>query len=308
VTSDCGFSIADCGLKDKTNEPESEICSLDLEQKKANDVVFSDDQGFTALQKGIFRETGLDLSQYREKCLKRRIDVRLKATGAQTYLEYTTVLKKDPAEYARLLDALTINVSNFFRNKSTYRVIENTIIPELVSLKKKQGKKIIRIWSAGCASGEEPYSIGILFNEILGKHITDFLISIYGTDIDANILNKAKAAEYENNSVSEVEENILRRYFRYDGKYRLKDEITQMVKFKHHNLISDKPLTHMDVILCRNALIYFTRDLQQKLFETFYEGLNKKGYLILGKTESLTGEPARMLQLVNAKERIYQKG
>jgi len=248
----------------------------------------------------------LDLSQYKENCLKRRIDVRLRATGAQTYPEYMTVLKRDPSEYDRLLDDLTINVTQFFRDTETFKAIKNDVIPKIISVKKKQNKKIIRVWSAGCATGQEPYSIGILFNEVLGRKISNFFISIYATDIDANSLKKARTAEYDN-SVSEVEENILRKYFRHDGKYKLNEEIKKMVKFKQHDLISDESLTHVDIILCRNALIYFSRELQQKLFKKFYEGLNKAGYLILGKTESLTGESARMFKQVNMRERIYQK-
>jgi len=268
---------------------------------------FSDDQGFMALQKRIFKARGLDLSQYREKCLKRRIDVRLRATGVHGYLEYMAVLKKDLSEYDRLFDALTINVTNFFRDKSTYRVIEDVIIPELILSKKRERKRIIRVWSAACASGEEPYSMAILFHEILGNKINEFLISIHATDIDKASLEKAKSGEYEASTLSEVDEKILSRYFNRNLKFRLREEIKQMVKFKHHDLISDEHLTHMDIILCRNVLIYFSRELQQKLFKKFYEGLNKGGYLILGKTETLTGEPARMFKQVNMMERIYQK-
>ena len=249
----------------------------------------------------------MDLSQYKENCLKRRIDVRLRASGVQTYLEYLAVLKRDPSEYDRLLDDLTINVTQFFRDTETFKAIKDDVIRKIISSKQKQNKKIIRVWSAGCATGQEPYSIGILFNEILGRKISNFFISIYATDIDTNSLKKARAAEYDNDSVSDVDENMLRKYFRYDGKYKLNEEITKMVKFKHHDLISDEPLTHVDIILCRNAIIYFSRELQQKLFRKFYEGLNKTGYLILGKTESLTGEPARMFKQVNMRERIYQK-
>lgn len=181
------------------------------EDTKRLDMTINNDQGFLALQKRIFKERGLDLSQYKEKCLKRRIDVRLRVTGAQSYLEYMVVLRKDPKEYDRLFDTLTINVTNFFRDINTYSVIENKVIPELVSSKKNQGKKIIRIWSAGCASGEEPYSIAILFHEILKESIGDFLISIYATDIDEEVMGKAKKAEYEAGAVSETDMKIINR-------------------------------------------------------------------------------------------------
>lgn len=266
----------------------------------------SRDFGFLALRKRIFKERGLDLGQYREKCLKRRIDIRLRATGVPTYMDYMAVLKKDPLEYDKLFDILTINVTNFFRDSSTYRIIEDKVIPELVSSKKKQSKKIIRVWSAACASGEEPYSTAILFHKILGKRIKDYLISIYATDIDEKVMEKAKKGEYEAGAVSEVDEKILRRYFDRNQKYTLKEEIKQMVRFKRHDLISDRPLTNLDIILCRNVLIYFSRDLQIRLFDKFYEGLNQGGYLILGKTESLAGESAGLFQPVSIRERIYQ--
>ncbi len=270
-------------------------------------MMASDDQEFLVLQKRIFTERGLDLRQYREKCLKRRINMRLRATGTNTYPEYLAVLRREPSEYERLFDVLTINVTNFFRDKNTYRVIEKTVIPELVSSKKRQGKKLIRIWSAGCASGEEPYSLAILFHQVLGKRIANYLISIYATDIDAKVLANAKRAEYEDDTVSKVDENILKKYFNHDLKYSLKEEIKQMVKFKRDDLISGKSLTHLDIIICRNVFIYFIKDLQAKLIDKFYEGLNQGGYLIIGMTESLPGESAGLFRPVSIKERIYKK-
>jgi len=233
--------------------------------------------------------------------------VRLRATGAHSYLEYLSLLERDPSEYERLLDALTINVTNFFRDRGTFRVIEETVIPELIMAKKNQGKKVIRIWSAGCASGEEPYSMAILFHKVLGKRIGDYLISIHATDIDGKVMEKAKRAEYEAGAVSGIDEEVLIRYFNHTQRYRPKEEIKKMVRFKRHDLIADGPLPHLDMILCRNVLIYFSRNLQGKLFEKFYEGLNRGGYLILGKTESLAGEAAGLFQPVDIRERVYRK-
>jgi len=153
-------------------------------------MTFTNDQGFVAIQKRMLKERGLDLSQYKEKCLKRRIDVRLRATGAQTYLEYLAVLKRDPSECDRLLDDLTINVTKFIRDTETCKAIKDDVIPKIISVKQKQNKRIIRVWSAGCATGQEPYSIGILFNEILGRKISNFFISIYATDIDAFVKSR----------------------------------------------------------------------------------------------------------------------
>ncbi len=267
----------------------------------------TNDQGFTVLRKRILKERGLDLSQYREKCLKRRIDVRLRATGVHNYPEYMVVLKKDPLEYEKLFDTITINVTDFFRDKSAYRFIETRIIPELLSSKKRKGMKIIRAWSAGCAGGAEPYSLAIFFHQVLGKRIGDYHISIYATDIDKKVIEKAKRAEYEANAVSGVDGKILKRYFNYHLKYTLKEEIKQMVRFKRHDLISEKPIAHLDIIMCRNVLIYFSRHLQVKLFNRFYKGLNRGGYLVLGKTESLNGVASGLFKPISIRERIYQK-
>lgn len=271
------------------------------------DAGLSDQRGFLALQKRILKERGLDLAEYRDKCLKRRIDVRLRATGARSYVEYITVLKKDPTEYERLLDALTINVTDFFRDMSTYKVIEEMIIPELIAQKKSQRKRIIRIWSAGCASGQEPYSMAILLHKILGERIGEYLVSIYATDIDEKVIRKAEKGEYEAGDVSEVDAKILKRYFDHNLKFSLKEEIRQMVKFMRHNLISDRPPGRLDMIVCRNLLIYFSRALQVKVFDKFCESLNRGGYLVLGKTESLAGESAGLFQPVSIRERIYRK-
>ena len=270
-------------------------------------MVLTEEQGFTLLRNKIFKDRGLDLSQYREKCLKRRIGVRLRAIGANTYSEYMAVLKKNPSEYDRLFDTLTINVTDFFRDKSTYSIIEKEVIPELLSSKKKKGRKIIRAWSAGCACGAEPYSLAILFHRILGSRIGDFHISIYATDIDEKVLEKAERAEYEASTVSGVDGKILKQYFNRNLKYSLKEEIKQMVKFKRHDLINGKAPTHFDIIMCRNVLIYFSRLLQVKLFSSFYEALNQGGCLVLGKTENLGGEPAGLFQPVSIREHIYKK-
>ncbi|MCH8873091.1 protein-glutamate O-methyltransferase CheR [candidate division KSB1 bacterium] len=268
---------------------------------------FSENQAFLALQKRLFNERGLDFSQYRKQHFKRRIDVRLSATKAQTYLEYMNVLKKDPSEYDRLFNALTINVTRFFRDAETFEVIKDDVLRKIISSKRNRNKKLIRIWSAGCASGEEPYSIAILFNEILGSQINDFFISIYATDIDENSLQKGRTAEYDNNSILDVESTILRRYFRNNGNYELKERIKEMVEFKYNDLVLNEPLARLDVIVCRNVLIYFSIELQRKIFNNFYQGLNRGGYLVLGKTETLTGKPASMFQQVNIQEKIYQK-
>ncbi len=225
-----------------------------------------------------------------------------------TYRDYMLVLNKNPSEYDALVDALTINVSSFFRDRGTFDVIEHTVLPELIASKEKHNKNILRLWSAGCASGEEPYSLAICLRELLGDRIEDFTISIYATDIDEASLRKAKSAEYDGEAVRGDEEKRLRRYFtHHDGKYTPKRKVKEVVKFRRHDLITDRPLLHLDVVLCRNVLIYFSRELQDKLFEKFDDGLNPGGCLVIGKTETLTGRANKMFRPIDVKERVYQK-
>ncbi len=266
-----------------------------------------EDLDFMVLLNRILKVRGLDCRQYRDKCLKRRIAVRMRANNVATYRDYMLVLKKNPSEYDELVDALTINVSSFFRDRGTFGVIQDTVLPQLISSKQKHNKKIIRLWSAGCASGEEPYSLAICLRELLGDRIEDFIISIYATDIDEGSLDKARLAEYDGQALRGVEEKRLGRYFTYNGKYTVKREVKELVKFKRHDLISDEPLMHLDVILCRNVVIYFSRDSQEKLFQKFCDGLNPGGYLVIGKTETLTSRASRMFRPIDLKERVYQK-
>ncbi len=225
-----------------------------------------------------------------------------------TYQDYMVVLKKNPSEYNELVDALTINVSSFFRDRGTFGVIEDTVLPQLISSKQKHNKNIVRLWSAGCAGGEEPYSLAICLRELLGDRIRDFFISIYATDIDKTSLDRARLAEYSEEILKGVGEKRLRTYFAYcNGKCTPRREVKELVKFKRHDLIADRPLMHVDVILCRNVVIYFSRDLQEKLFHKFHDGLNPGGYLVIGRTETLTSGASKLFRPIDVKERVYQK-
>ena len=228
--------------------------------------------------------------------------------NTNSFADYLYILEHNPQEYDKLLDTITINVSEFFRNRETFNAVSRIVIPAIIKRKRRLASHILRVWSAGCATGEEPYSLAIMFNELFVKKLADLTTTIYATDIDEKVIEKAKRGEYEAGAVSEVDERILKRYFKHNLKYELKEGIKQMVRFKHHDLISDNPPGHLDIILCRNVLIYFSRDLQMRLFDKFCEALNRGGYLILGKTESLAGESAGLFQPVSNRERIYKKG
>ncbi len=270
----------------------------------------SNEIAFKLLKKKIYEKTGIDCSLYKDTYLKRRIDLRMKAIGVGTsYNEYYRYLGKNPAEYDTLMDGITINVTEFFRDITTFDAFKNDVIPEVLAYKKKRKSKIIRIWSAACSIGEEPYTIGIILHEKLGTEIKNFLISIQATDLDAKALNVAKAGIYDASALKKLKKFMVSRYFDAveGGKYRIKSNVKQLVRFQQHDLISGKKFLHFDVIFCRNVLIYFGKELQNQLFLDFYNALNDGGYLIIGRTETLTGEAREKLLCVNTRERVYRK-
>jgi chemotaxis protein methyltransferase CheR len=267
-----------------------------------------EDKNFHALLEKIHDEHGVDLTEYRPKCLGRRIYSRLRATGISSIEKYIHYLDIDPEEYHHLMDAVTINVTEFFRNAEVFEAIKKKVLPELIARKRKEGKKIIRLWSAGCASGEEPYTLGILLYEFLDEAFNDFIIKVYGTDIDKKVLAYAIEGSYDASALKEAPPKIVSKYFYLDhGKYVIADKIRLITRFLHHDLVKGKPIEHIDLILCRNVVIYFSRELTHKIYASFYQALNNKGYLILGKVEALWGEVTRYFKAVDSRERIYQK-
>ena len=273
-------------------------------------MVLSDDVVFNVLKKKIRERTGLDCSKYKDSYLKRRVGVRLKANGVSSYREYQKFLEKNPTEYDSLLDAISINVSEFFRDVETFAAFKSEVLSQLLAEKKKRQSKILRIWSAGCSFGEEPYTIGIILHEVLGIELSNFLISIHATDFDENALRVAREGIYGASSLKNVDKIMLRKYFvakDEDGKYQIKDEVKRLVKFKRHELISGKKFAYFDIIFCRNVMIYFSKELQSRLLLDFYDALNDGGYLILGRTEMLIGKAKEKFSCENLRERIYRK-
>lgn len=247
------------------------------------------------------------VSSTRTTILNVRINVRIRALNAESYRDYMKIPDSNPDEYDLLLDKLTINVTQFFRDKTTFNAVRNTVLPALISDKKKGGRKLIRIWSAGCASEEEPYTISILLHEVLGSDINNFMISIYATDIDDAVMAKAKKGVYEYAALKGVEKKIIDKYFTYDGRYHVASEIKRLVRFKHLDLISGENFAHIDIIFCRNVVIYFSKDLQKRLYNKFYDALNRGGYFVMGKTETLVGDARDKFRSINSMERIHQK-
>jgi chemotaxis methyl-accepting protein methylase len=270
--------------------------------------IHDDDAGFQMLTDKITRDRGFRCGSYKDKCLRRRIAVRMRAKGTMHPREYAAVLDTDPREYERLLHSLTVNVTKFFRNWETYSVIENEVIPALW----ERDQDRLRVWSAGCASGEEPYSVGILMHkhaERTGTTAKLDNVEIIGTDIDAECLGAANRAFYAESSLRETPAELRRNYFpTVAGLHTMIPEVRRLVSFECNDLLGHQPpVESVDLILCRNVIIYFEREAQDALFVEFHKRLSPGGFLVLGKVETLLGEARGLFTPLNARERVFQK-
>ncbi|MEO8579618.1 MAG: protein-glutamate O-methyltransferase CheR [Gemmatimonadales bacterium] len=256
----------------------------------------------------ITRDRGFRCSSYKDKCLRRRINVRMRAKGTSTPEQYAVALDTDPREYDRLIRSLTVNVTKFFRNWDTYSVIEQKVIPELW----QRNEPELRIWCAGCSSGEEPYSVAILMD----KHASEIRqrerlksVSIVGTDIDTDCLGEAERAFYADTALGDTPAELRERYFpRIAGMHTMLPEVRERVGFERNDLLCDQPpFADVHLLLCRNVIIYFEREAQDALFAAFHHALAPGGILVLGKVETLLGEARNLFTPVNARERIFRK-
>lgn len=257
----------------------------------------------------VREERGLDLAQYRESYVARRVAVRLNALGLHTYQQYASHLDQNPEEYARLLDTLTINVTQFFRDPTVYALFRDHVIPELLATKKARKQRLVRLWSAGCATGEEPYSLAMsMLDGILRTHSHDAMLSVVGTDIDRKALAVAKAGEYPLRVLNQISNADRHRYVDVAGDvFRMKPEIMKVTRFQYLNLFEDAPINGVDVIFCRNVFIYFNHHDQSRLIEAFWEALTRGGYLVLGRSERLSPRLAQRFELISGRERVYRK-
>lgn len=239
-------------------------------------------------KKAVFEMTKIDLNAYKEKQMKRRIDTLIDKHKIVGYDNYVKVLKDDKEKFEEFVSYLTINVSEFYRNPDQWELMDKEIIPELI---KKFGNNL-KIWSAACSTGDEPYSLVMA----LSRHIPLNQIKIIATDIDKQILEKAKLGLYNEKSIESVPADLKKKYFTQVGaSYRINDEIKARVEFQQHNLLKDPYPTDCHMIVCRNVLIYFTEEAKDEVFRKYCSCLKSGGVLFIGSTE----------QIINYKEVGY---
>lgn len=228
----------------------------------------------------VFELTHIDLNCYKEKQMKRRIDTLIAKNGIMGYAPYVELLRTNTQKFDEFVNYLTINVSEFYRNPEQWVYMDKQVIPQLL---KSFGSKL-KIWSAACSTGDEPYSLVMA----LSRHLPLNQISIYATDIDNQVLEKAKAGLYNAKSVAAVPEDLKKKYFTQIGpSYQISDEIKSRVTFQKHNLLKDSYPKDYHFIVCRNVLIYFTEEAKDDIFSKFYQSLAHKGILFIGSTEQI---------------------
>lgn len=256
----------------------------------------NDYEGF---KKDVYDLTRIDLNSYKERQMKRRIDTLIAKNKYPGYDEYVAAIKKDKNLFEEFVNYLTINVSEFYRNPDQWKVLENDIFPNLV----KQYGNGVRIWSAACSTGDEPYSLVML----LAKFMPISKIRIIATDIDNQVLDKARMGLYRGQSLNSLPQEFKDKYFTKvgDNSYQICDEVKKCVEFKKHNLLKDPYPDRCNLIVCRNVVIYFTEEAKAEIYKKFYSSLTPGGTLFVGSTEQIVNY--RELGFTSSRSFFYHK-
>lgn len=284
-------------VKHPLNDPTTEDFQTHLAE---NQTALSD------ILKYFHEKSDLDISAYKESVIARRLEHRLSTNSIHTLQEYYRFLQDNPKEVEHIKQDLLIGVTQFFRDAETWEAMRERIIKPL--LEKSHADDYIRVWSAGCSTGEEPYTIALLFLDVMDELDITRAVKVFASDIDHSAIAVGAAGIYPDSVMSEIPPRLLARYFNRlnDGSYQVSAELRSTVVFATHNLIQDPPFSNMDLVSCRNTLIYLHSETQQKTLAFFHFALKLNGYMLLGSAET-TGNFANYFSPVDSRLRIYQK-
>ena len=260
---------------------------------------------FERLLDHLHRTRGFDFSSYKHASLRRRMDKRLQAVDVGDYTRYMDYLEAHPDEFGTLFDTILINVTGFLRDPEAWDVIRTEVVPAI--LERRRPDDAIRVWSAGCASGEEAFSLAMLFAEAMGPKAFRSRVKIYATDVDEHALAQARQATYADQVLESVSPELRARYFTRAGTAWVFDkELRRSVIFGRHDLLQDAPISRVDMLACRNALMYFNVQAQSRVLSRFYFALREDGFLFLGKAETLLAQNLGFSS-IDLKRRIFAK-
>jgi len=260
---------------------------------------------FAALKELFVREKGFDLEAYKERCILRRIYLKVRSKGHSDLGAYYRFLRRHPEELELLFQYLTINVTEFFRNPSAFQYLERTIFPRVMAENAVNGT--LEVWSAGCSSGEEPYSLAISLLRARRRHRMKARVHVLATDIDGAILDKARRGIYSRESLKNLDKEDIGEFFsEAEEGFSPSSEVRECVTFCASDILRDRPDSMHSVIVCRNVLIYFSRENQEKVITGFSSNLLEGGFLMLGKAETLIGKNRLYFESISPTERIYR--
>ncbi|MDB5031755.1 CheR family methyltransferase [Mucilaginibacter sp.] len=283
------------------NHPFTDYSSAEI----TNTVPQQDNETFKQILTVLRVRRGVDFTYYKKSTLKRRIIRRMALIKKEKPLDYLSFLRENKSEQDALYNDMLISVTNFFRDPQSFEILCNTIFPRL--LRNKTDAEPLRIWVAGCATGEEAYSMAICLQEQLGDKTAAIKIQIFATDISETAIAKARSGVYRPTELVGISPSRLQQFFtKLDGNYQVSKTIRDMCVFAHHNLLKDPPFSKMDLVSCRNVLIYLEPVLQKRALTTFHYSLNEDGYLMLGKSETI-GSNTDIFTTYNSTEKLYHR-
>lgn len=263
-----------------------------------------DDTVYQQIAEILREQKSFHLEGYKTLCIKRRMAARIRSAGYKDPTAYVALLQENIREQEHLLAALSVHVSHFFRNNSVFHVLEKQILPELLE-SSRYNKSKLRIWSIGCANGEEPYSLALLCQK---QQLKGDLLSIIGTDLSPEALTRAKRGLFPAERVQNVPSTMLADFFISSGQqYQVIEQIRERVQFFRHDILTDQPFYRANLVLCRNLLIYFSREQQQQIVDILAAALLPGGYLVLGRAETMASACRKMFVCIDPSERIYQR-
>jgi two-component system, chemotaxis family, CheB/CheR fusion protein len=268
-----------------------------------------EDTSFENLLQFLQHERGFDFTGYKRPSLMRRVKRRMQTLSLEQFEDYHDYLEVHPEEYARLFNTILINVTSFFRDPPAWEYLQKNVVPQILPAKGPSNP--VRIWSAGCASGEEAYSIAILFAEAMGADAFRERVKVYGTDADEEALNHARLGSYGDKEMESLEPALREKYFhRANARSVFRNDLRRTVIFGRHDLVQDAPISRLDLLVCRNVLMYFNAETQSRILQRFHFALNGdgsgNGYLFLGRAEMLLSH-GNLFTPLDLKCRIFAK-
>jgi len=273
--------------------------------KDMGDADFFTDADFEQYRNLIYNECGIHFTPTNRSILESRLKERLREKSVETVKSYFTMITRDQGELKSFLDSITTNLTRFFRNEAHFEALEKHVIPEVMNAKKASGSNTIKIWSAGCSTGEEPYTIAMLLSEALPF---PWKYEIIASDLSLKCLMSAKEGFYADSRIVGIPDKYLKKYFdKVDGGYKIHTDLMSKIRFDYHNLKHDAGLRNMDVVFCRNVIIYFDEVTQKAVINRFWDAMSPKSFLFIGHSESLFGMDTKFEFVKTEWATLYRK-